>query len=135
MQGWIQQADGNRKAFHLSKNEGFAGKVAETHKPILIPFDVYEHPDSKMAKITDQQTGYRTCSLLCMPILSFDGELLGVNQLVNKRKPGNYPEYNPQDWPEVPHYLRVSFTEQDLRYMEIFNNQVGIDLQDALKTL
>ncbi len=128
----IRTRSGNLETFHLYKNKGFAGKVAQTKQSIMIPFDVYDHPDSQTAKDTDRETGYRTCSLLCMPILSFDGELLGVTQLVNKRKSGNYPEYNPQDLNDIPDYLKVSFDERDLRYMEIFNNQVGIDLQNAL---
>lgn len=128
----IPRKDGTLETFYIYKNEGFAGKVAYTKKPIMIPFDVYDHPESKTAKETDQETGYRTCSLLCMPILSFDGELLGVTQLLNKRKPGDYPPYNPPNSHDIPDYLKVSFDERDLRYMEIFNNQVGIDLPHIL---
>jgi GAF domain-containing protein len=66
-----------------------------------------------------------------MPVLSLDGELLGVTQLLNKRKPGSYPDYTRADWPKVPDYFKASFNERDRRYMEIFNNQVGVVLQDA----
>ncbi|WP_254173014.1 GAF domain-containing protein [Planktothrix pseudagardhii] len=128
----IPRIDGTIETFYIYKNEGFAGKVSQMKKPIMIPFDVYDHPESQTAKGTDQETGYRTCSLLCMPILSFDGELLGVTQLLNKRKPGNYPPYHPKDIYDIPDYLKVSFDERDLRYMEIFNNQVGIDLPHVL---
>ncbi len=110
---------------------GFAGKVAQTRQAIVIPFDLYDHPSADNAKKTDRETGYRTCSLLCMPVLSFDGELVGVTQLLNKRKSGNFPEYNTANWPSVPDYFKTSFNERDLRYMEIFNNQIGIVLQNA----
>lgn len=110
---------------------GFAGQVAQTRQPLVIPFDLYDLPSSENAKKTDKETGYRTCSLLCMPVLSFDGELLGVTQLLNKRKPGDYPEYNSANWPQVPDYFQASFNDRDLRYVEIFNNQIAIVLQNA----
>ena len=110
---------------------GFAGKVAETGETMMIPFDLYKHPNAGNAKKTDQKTGYRTCSLLCMPVLSSDGKLLGVTQLLNKRKSGNFPQYNPKGRRVVPDYLKTGFNERDRRYMEIFNNQVGIILQST----
>jgi hypothetical protein len=110
---------------------GFVGQVAELGQATIVPFDLYDHPNALNAKKTDRETGYRTCSLLCMPVLNPDGELLGVTQLVNKRKSGNFSEYNRADWPSVPDQFKASFNERDRRYMEIFNNQVGVVLQSA----
>jgi hypothetical protein len=100
--------------------------VAQTGHPVNIPFDLYDHPDSEVARKTDEKTHYRTCSLLCMPVLGSDGELLAVTQLVNKRKQGDFGEYDSVDWPNVPDYFKTSFEEKDQRDMEIFNNQVGV---------
>ena len=110
---------------------GFAGTVAASRQQMAIPFDLYDSPNADYAKKIDWKTGYRTCSLLCMPIFSFDGDLLGVTQLLNKCKPGEFPEYNMDDWPRVPDHFKVSFNQRDRRYMEIFNNQVGIILEKA----
>ncbi|MCT7983078.1 GAF domain-containing protein [Laspinema sp. A4] len=110
---------------------GFVGKVAETLQPMIIPFDLYEHPHAGTAKETDKQTGYRTSSLLCMPVLNPDGELLGVTQLLNKRKLGEFPEYNPSNWPEVPEQFKASFDENDRQSMQVFNQRVGVILQYA----
>ena len=111
---------------------GFAGDVAKTCQPAIVPFDLYNHPNANKAKKTDKQTGYRTCSLLCMPVLSPEGELLGVTQLVNKRKPGNFPEgYNKKDWPNVPDHFKASFDKHDRQSMQIFNQRVGAILQFA----
>jgi GAF domain-containing protein len=125
--------DGSVRELRIQVGQGYAGKVAETCEPLNIPFDLYEHPDSKTAKKTDQKTGYRTCSLLCMPVFSPDGELLGVTQLVNKKKPGEFPEYNPADWPKAPECFKASFDANSQRYMEIFNSQAGVALQNARK--
>jgi len=125
--------DGLVKELRVRVGEGYAGKVAMTRKPLNIPFDLYDHPDSETTKKTDQKTGYRTCSLLCMPVFSPDGELLGVTQLVNKKKSGEFPEYNPADWPNAPECFKASFDASSQKYMEIFNAQAGVALQNAKK--
>ena len=108
---------------------GFVGQVASTQEPMIIPFDLYDHPGAENAKRVDEQTQYRTCSLLCMPVLSPAGELLGVTQLVNKRKSGDYPDYTKQDWPNVPDYFKTSFDKTDQQAMQVFNERVGVVLQ------
>jgi len=129
----IPQADGSLKEMRVPVGVGFAGKVAESGEILNIPFDLYDHPDSANSKKFDQATGYRTCSLLCMPVWSPDGELLGVTQLVNKRKQGEFPEYNPADWPEAPECFKASFDANSQKYMQIFNSQAGVALQNAKK--
>ncbi|MBE9127741.1 MULTISPECIES: GAF domain-containing protein [unclassified Coleofasciculus] len=124
----IPQADGSLIETRVPLGEGFAGKVAQTGQPLNISFDLYDHPDSEIARRTDEKTHYRTCSLLCLPVMSCDGELLAVTQLVNKRISGDFTEYNPAEWPDVPEYFRASFDEEDQRDMEIFNNQVAVVL-------
>ena len=34
----------------------------------------------------DDRTGYRTQSLVCMPVCNYDGEVIGVAQIMNKHK-------------------------------------------------
>jgi len=125
--------NGEIKEFKLQIGEGFAGKVAQTAEPLNIPFDLYNHPDCTTAKNTDRKTGYRTCSLLCMPVFSPDGELLGVTQLVNKKRLGNFPQYNPEDWPKAPECFQASFDAQDQKSMKTFNEQAGVALHNAKK--
>ncbi|WP_204102984.1 MULTISPECIES: GAF domain-containing protein [Spirulina sp. CCY15215] len=110
---------------------GFAGQVAYSRTTMAIPFDLYEDPNAENAKKTDAQTLYRTCSLLCMPVLAPDGELVGVSQLVNKRKSGMEGEYDPNSYPAVPDFFKASFDKNDLQSMEVFNERVGAILQFA----
>jgi len=109
----------------------FAGKVVLTGEPVNIGFDLYKNPNSETSKQTDQTTKYRTCSMLCMPVFNADGELIGVTQLVNKQKPGEFPPYNPAQWPEAPECWRASFNRTDQEFMEVFNIQAGVALQNA----
>jgi adenylate cyclase len=109
----------------------FAGQVALTGAPLNIGFDLYDRPDSETSKRSDQETGYRTCSLLCMPVFNADGELIGVTQLLNKKKQGEFPPYNPAQWPEAPECWRASFNRTDQEFMKAFNIQAGVALQNA----
>ncbi|MGB3534242.1 MAG: adenylate/guanylate cyclase domain-containing protein [Microcoleaceae cyanobacterium] len=119
------------KEIRIPRTAGFAGTVATTGEPLLIPFDVYKNEHSEQSKETDQKTGYRTCSLLCMPVYNADDELIGVTQLINKKKQGDHPPYNPGDWPEAPEQWKASFNRNDLEFMRAFNIQAGVALQNA----
>jgi putative methionine-R-sulfoxide reductase with GAF domain len=60
---------------------GIAGRVATTGTTLNIA-DPYHHPDFNPE--VDRQTGYRTRSILCMPILDRNKRILAVAQLLNK---------------------------------------------------
>ncbi|MEC4864890.1 MAG: GAF domain-containing protein [Jaaginema sp. PMC 1078.18] len=132
---WTKIPLPNNKVLNLTcpVGVGFAGRVAETSEILNIPFDAYEHPDGSNAKSTDENAGlgYRTCSLLCMPVFNADDELIGVTQLLNKIKQGNYPPYNPANWPEAPECWKASFKRSDQEFMKAFNIQAGVALQNA----
>jgi adenylate cyclase len=115
----------------IPMNAGFAGQVATSGEPVLIPFDLYDHPNADTAKETDKRTGYRTCSMLCMPVFNADGELIGVTQLINKKRQGDYPTYNPANYPEAPDCWKASFNRNDQEFMKAFNIQAGVALQNA----
>ncbi|MBE9251468.1 GAF domain-containing protein [Dolichospermum sp. LEGE 00240] len=127
----IYQADGIAKELRVPMGQGFVGIVAATGKKLNIPFDLYQHSDSGTAQKIDQSNGYRTCSLLCMPIFNRDQELIGVTQLVNKKKVGDFPAYNPNSWPNAPDCFQASFDKNDEEFMEAFNIQAGVALQNA----
>ncbi|MEH1867542.1 MAG: adenylate/guanylate cyclase domain-containing protein [Nostoc sp.] len=127
----ITQDDGSTKELRVPVGKGFAGIVAVSGKKLNIAFDLYDDPDSDTAKQLDQQNGYRTCSLLCMPVFNADQQLIGVTQLVNKKKSGDFPPYNPVDWPKAPDCFQASFDRNDEEFMEAFNIQAGVALQNA----
>ncbi|MCC5621883.1 adenylate/guanylate cyclase domain-containing protein, partial [Nostoc sp. CHAB 5715] len=127
----ITQDDGSTKELRVPVGKGFAGIVAASGKKLNIAFDLYDDPDSDTAKQLDQQNGYRTCSLLCMPVFNANQQLIGVTQLVNKKKNGDFPPYNPADWPKAPDCFQASFDRNDEEFMEAFNIQAGVALQNA----
>jgi GAF domain-containing protein len=60
---------------------GIAGNVASSNKTINIP-DAYE--DSRFSQEFDRKSGYRTRSILCVPVNNSKGKLIGVAQMINK---------------------------------------------------
>lgn len=122
---------GQLQEIRIPRTAGFAGIVAQSGDPLLIPFDVYDDPRAETAKRTDEKSGYRTCSMLCMPVFNADHKLIGVTQLINKKKQGEFPAYNPKDWPQAPEQWKASFNSNDREFMKAFNIQAGVALQNA----
>jgi len=127
----IYQDNGVVKELRVPIGQGFVGIVAASGKKLNVPFDLYEHSESGTAKKMDQINGYRTCSLLCMPLFNSDQKLIGVTQLVNKKKVGDYSPDNPVFWPNAPDCFQASFDRNDEEFMEAFNIQAGVALQNA----
>jgi len=127
----ITHDNGCTRELRIPIGKGFAGMVAASRQKLNIPFDLYDHPDADTAKEMDQENSYRTCSLLCMPVFNTDQELIGVPQLVNKKKSGDFPPYDPAMWPKAPECFQASFVHHDEEFMEAFNIQAGVALQNA----
>ncbi|ESP03832.1 hypothetical protein LOTGIDRAFT_156431 [Lottia gigantea] len=62
-------------------NIGITGLVARTGEILNIP-DAYN--DDRFDPSVDEDTNFRTQSILCMPIINASGKIIGVMQLVNK---------------------------------------------------
>ena len=60
---------------------GIAGSVFTTGQGLLIP-DAYA--DERFNRTIDQQTGFKTRNILCVPLRTLRGEVIGVAQLLNK---------------------------------------------------
>jgi len=92
---------------------GISGYVAQTGEIINIP-DAYR--DSRFDPTTDKKTGYRTRSILCMPIWEplsrGDGrEIMGVVQVLNKKD--------------------GVFTSEDEELLETLSAQVAISIANS----
>ena len=68
-------------------NAGIAGHVATTGE-LLNVSDPYA--DARFNRRVDDETGYRTRSILCGPLRRRDGRIVGVLQILNKRGDGPF---------------------------------------------
>ena len=105
----VAKADGKTIVeIRIPANKGIAGYVASTGQPLNIT-DAYDDP--RFDPSTDQQTGYRTRTVLCLPVHNAKGELIGVTQLINKNQ--------------------GTFTTSDEEFLRAFNSQAGMALQNS----
>ena len=100
---------GLSNAIDIPINKGIAGKSVVEGRVFNIP-DAYE--TDFFDPSTDQETGYRTRSLLSLPIYNTRAEIIGVTQMVNK--------LNGQP-----------FSQWDMKLIQIFNVFCGISLENA----
>jgi adenylate cyclase len=108
---WTKVATADEKTMmeiSIPANRGIAGYVASTGQSLNIP-EAYQDP--RFDPSTDRRTGYLTRNILCMPVFNSAGELIGVTQLINKDN--------------------GSFTTSDEFFMQAFNIQAGIAIENA----
>ena len=70
-----------KKIMRFDARLGIAGSVAMTGQMINVA-DAYDHP--LFYKEVDLQTGYRTRTLLAVPLRDLRGEIIGVGEAINK---------------------------------------------------
>ena len=105
----VQSADGQTLIdLRLPADKGIVGHVAGTGETLNI-LDAYRDPRFDVS--ADRKTGYRTRTILCMPVFNSGGKLIGVSQLINK--------------------AQGQFTTLDESFMRAFNTQAGIALENA----
>ena len=105
----IAQGVGTRE-IRFPMGRGIAGTVAETNTPINIA-DAYDDP--RFNPDVDKETGYRTKSILCVPMRSLEGEVVGVLQALNK-------------------ILGGTFTEEDEELLSALGGQAAVAVNNAL---
>jgi signal transduction histidine kinase len=91
----------------LPVGEGVAGTVAKTGEAVVVADAQH---DQRVARWVDEATGFRTRSILCVPI-RFKSETIGVVQLLNK--------------------MHGTFTEQDKELLELIAAEAGVAIENA----
>ena len=88
-------------------DKGLAGACFQSKQVVNIR-DAYDDP--RFNKAVDVQTGFRTRSVLCYPVLNAAEEVIGVVQLINK----------------VGESSALRFTENDEDLLAAFAGQIGM---------
>jgi HD-GYP domain-containing protein (c-di-GMP phosphodiesterase class II) len=78
---WSKVAQGSKNEIRLPVGSGIAGQVAHTGEVINLA-DAYT--DERFNRSFDTLSGYRTQSILCVPMRDANGEVTGVIQALNK---------------------------------------------------
>mmetsp|Transcript_29245 Transcript_29245/g.34443 ORF Transcript_29245/g.34443 Transcript_29245/m.34443 type:complete len:1163 (+) Transcript_29245:81-3569(+) len=121
----------------IPMNAGIAGHVATTGKCIRID-DAYSDP--RFNQFVDKETGFYTRNMVCCPIKTKKGNVIGVAQLINKLKGGALQgiadpseNSNGNDGKTTPRRDRSLssemeedlFTANDQKFLSIFASQAA----------
>jgi adenylate cyclase len=71
-----------KREIRLLNTTGIAGHVFTSGEPLIV-HDPYDDP--RFNRAIDEQTGFVTRSILCVPIRTVKGEVIGVAQALNRR--------------------------------------------------
>eukprot|EP00002_Diphylleia_rotans_P039768 TRINITY_DN9309_c0_g1_i2.p1 TRINITY_DN9309_c0_g1~~TRINITY_DN9309_c0_g1_i2.p1 ORF type:complete len:1089 (+),score=218.61 TRINITY_DN9309_c0_g1_i2:44-3310(+) len=105
---WSKVADGSSE-IRIPMTMGIAGHVASTGQTLNIP-DAYLDP--RFNPDVDRRSGYKTKSILCMPIRNARGAVIGVTQMINKLD-GTF------------------FDEADEQLLYAFSSQASVSLENS----
>ncbi len=105
---WGRIAEGTDEALRFPSDRGIAGETFRTQQPVRVA-DAYADP--RFNPEFDQRTGYRTKSLLCVPVEDRQGRCIGVIQALNK--------------------LEGEFSDDDARRLRAFAAQAAVALINA----
>ena len=92
----------------ILNNVGIAGAIFHSQVGEII-HDVYE--DSRFNKEVDQETGYKTRNMVCTPVKTVNGQIIGVIQILNKKK--------------------GRFTKDNLNLVDAIATQAAVSIQNA----
>jgi len=106
---YTRVAHGNlQREIRILNDTGIAGHVFTTGEGTVV-HDAYA--DSRFNRSVDKKTGFVTKSILCAPIKTAKGKIIGVAQVLNKKE-GQY-------------------TEEDLALLEAMTTQAAVVLQGS----
>ncbi|MEK7355812.1 MAG: GAF domain-containing protein, partial [Bdellovibrionota bacterium] len=115
-------------------NSSIAGYVALNGNAVRVA-DCYQIPadaEYKFNPNVDKETGYRTVSMLALPMKNADGKIRGVLQLLNKLDP-QYRHSHYQDEP-IDDSKIIAFTDGDEELMQAFASQACMSIENAKLT-
>jgi len=106
---WSKVALGKgMKEIRVPALSGLAGHVVQTGEVLNIE-DAYR--DERFNPLVDKNTGFQTRNVLCMPVVNRDGKIIGVTEIINKKK--------------------GHFAESDIRLLKALTSQIVIALDNA----
>ena len=142
--GTLRRVGGRWLRFRLSQNDSLelrfeedileigsdsiAGYVAQTSETLNLE-DAYAPPADKPFVINrsfDQATGYRTRSILVVPMQNHEGENIGVLQLINKKKARDMVLDSAESFEQNV----LSFDEHDERLVRSLASQAAVSVEN-----
>src|SRR5579863_3488510 len=102
-------AQGSRfREIRILNDHGIAGNVFSSGVGVIVP---YAYADPHFDRTIDDMTGYHTKNVVCAPVRTIKGEIIGVLQMLNK--------------------IAGEFTKEDLRLLEAMTRETALTLRNT----
>jgi adenylate cyclase len=133
---WSKVAQGEQmNEIRVPRGRGIAGHVAETGETVNIA-DAYRDP--RFNPEVDRRTGYRTHTILCMPVRNEKREIVGVMQVLNK-KDGVFTAEDEQLLDALGSQAAIALENsrmfEEVRYMKNYNESMLRTMATGVVTL
>jgi adenylate cyclase len=133
---WSKVAQGaDMKEIRVPRGMGIAGHVAASGETVNIP-DAYK--DSRFNPEVDRRTGYKTRTILCMPLKNERNEIVGVMQVLNKRG-GIFTEEDEQLLDALGSQTAIALENsrlfEEVRFMKNYNDSILRTMETGVVTL
>ena len=129
---WTQVAQGLDKDKEIRVTLSAASIVSECARKAVNINIAEAYSDKRFTPVFDQMTGYRTKSILCVPMLNRNRDVIGVFQALNKSK-GPFSEKD-EEWLLAFTTVAAGLIEQAQAYQEI-ENFVDCTLETLAQTI
>ena len=114
----------------ISEGTGVVGKVVQTGQPRRVDTDI-ANEQAQIDRTVDQQLGFQTHSILCVPMIDQAGKTIGAFELLNKRQ-GNFSQADEEALAELAAHATVAIgNTQQVESLKTTQKQVAD--QAALK--
>jgi hypothetical protein len=106
---WTKVAHGLEEKIEVDQNIGIVGWVFSNRKPLIVNSP---YSDPRFNPETDKKTGYRTKSIIAVPLITYSGNSVGVLEGINKNGEG--------------------FTDDDLEFAQVLAVQAANAIENAI---
>jgi hypothetical protein len=106
---WTKVAHGLEEKIEVDQNIGIVGWVFSNRKPLIVNSP---YSDPRFNPETDKKTGYRTKSIIAVPLITYSGNAVGVLEGINKNGEG--------------------FTDDDLEFAQVLAIQAANAIENAI---
>jgi hypothetical protein len=106
---WTKVAHGLEEKIEVDQNIGIVGWVFSNRKPLIVNSP---YSDPRFNPETDKKTGYRTKSIIAVPLITYSGNAVGVLEGINKNGEG--------------------FTDDDLEFAQVLAVQAANAIENAI---
>lgn len=118
----------------VSRGTGVVGQVVESGEPQRVDVDIAME-QAQIDRSVDEQLGFQTRSLVCVPMFDKDGKTIGAFELLNK-KSGNFTQADEDALAELASHAAVAIENtQHVEYLKTTTKQIADQAAEKVRLI